>query len=37
VVKRVAQRGRRLPASSRNFVETYVDEDELARADNGIA
>jgi hypothetical protein len=37
VVKRVAQRGRPLPASSRNFVETYVGEDELARADNGIA
>jgi hypothetical protein len=37
VAKRVAKRGRPLPASSRNFVETYVDEGELARADNGIA
>jgi hypothetical protein len=37
VVKRVAQRGRPLAASSRNFVETYVGEDELARADSGTA
>ena len=37
VLKRAAQRGRPLPASSRQFVETYVDEDELARADSGIA
>jgi hypothetical protein len=29
--------GRRLPASSRKFVETYVDEDELLRAESGVA
>ena len=37
VVKRVAKRGRPVPASSRNFVGAYVDEGELARADNGTA
>ncbi len=35
VVRRLA--GRRLAASSREFVEAYVDEDELLRAENGVA
>ena len=35
VVRRLA--GRRLAASSRKFVEAYVDEDELLRAENGVA
>lgn len=29
--------GRRLAASSRKFVETYVDEDELLRSESGLA
>jgi hypothetical protein len=29
--------GRGLPANSRKFVETYVDEDELLRAESGVA
>jgi hypothetical protein len=29
--------GRRFPASSRKFVESYVDEDELLRAESGAA
>jgi len=37
VVRRVARRARPLAASSRQFVETYVDEDELSRAENGVA
>jgi hypothetical protein len=35
VVRRLA--GRRLAASSRKFVETYVDEDELLRCESGVA
>jgi len=35
VVRRLA--GRRLAASSRQFVESYVDADELTRAENGLA
>jgi hypothetical protein len=35
VVRRLA--GRRLAASSRNFVEAFVDEDELLRAESGVA
>ncbi len=27
----------RLAASSRKFVETYVDEDELLRSESGVA
>lgn len=37
VLRRVAARGRPLAASSRQFVEAYVDEDELSRAENGVA
>ena len=37
VMRRVALRGRPLVASSRKFVETYVDEDELLRAESGVA
>ena len=37
VLRRVAQRGRPLAASSRNFVEAYVNEGELSRAENGPA
>jgi|SRR5580704_7572403 hypothetical protein len=39
VVREVLRRleGRSLPASSRKFVETYVDEDELLRAESGVA
>ena len=33
VVRRVAGSGRPLAASSRQFVEAYVDDDELLRAD----
>ena len=36
VVYRVAE-GRPLATSSRQFVQTYVDEDELVRAENGVA
>ena len=32
-----AGRDRRLAASSRKFAETYVDEDELLRAESGVA
>jgi hypothetical protein len=35
VVRRLA--GRHLAASSRQFVETYVDDDELLRAESGVA
>jgi hypothetical protein len=35
VLRRLA--GRRLAASSRKFVETYVDEDELLRSESGVA
>ena len=35
VLRRVAQRGRPLAASSRSFVEAYVNEDELSLAENG--
>ena len=37
VVRRVAERGRPLATSSRQFVEAYVGEDELLRAENGVA
>jgi hypothetical protein len=37
VVKRVAKRGRTLAVSSRKFIETYVDEGELLRAESGVA
>jgi hypothetical protein len=37
VMRRVAGRSRRLAASSRRFVETHVDEDELLRAESGVA
>jgi hypothetical protein len=37
VVRRVAGSGRPLAASSRQFVEAYVDEDELLRAESGVA
>ena len=37
VVRRVAGSGRPLAASSRKFVDTYVDEDELLRAESGVA
>ena len=37
VLRRMAERGRPLAASSRQFVQTYVDEDELLRAESGVA
>ena len=37
VVRRVAEHDRPLATSSRQFVQTYVDEDELLRAENGVA
>jgi hypothetical protein len=37
VLKRVAERGRPLAASSRQFVEIYVDEDEVLRCESGVA
>jgi hypothetical protein len=37
VMRRVADRARLLAASSRKFVETYVDADELLRAESGMA
>jgi hypothetical protein len=37
VLRRVAERVRPLTASVRKFVETYVDEDELLRAEAGAA
>ena len=37
VVRRVAGSGRHLAASSRQFVQTYVDEDELLRAESSVA
>ena len=37
VVRRVARRARPLAASSRQFVETYVDATELLRAEGGVA
>ena len=37
VVRRVAESSRPLAASSRKFVETYVDEAELSRAESGAA
>jgi hypothetical protein len=36
VVRRIAGSGRPLAAGSRKFVETYVDEDELQRAESGV-
>ena len=36
VVRRVTEDGRALAASSRQFVESYVDADELARAADGV-
>jgi hypothetical protein len=37
VLRRVTERGRPLAASSRQFVGAYVDEDELLRAESGVA
>ena len=37
VVRRVSGSGRPLAASSRQFVEAYVDDDELLRAESGVA
>lgn len=37
VVRRVARRAHPLAASSRKFVEIYVNEDELLRAESGVA
>jgi hypothetical protein len=37
VMRRVAGRDRPLVASSRQFVETYVGEDELLRVESGVA
>jgi hypothetical protein len=37
VLRRVAERGRPLATSSRKFLEAYVDEDELSRAESGVA
>ena len=37
VVRRVAEHDRPLATSSRHFVQTYVDEDELLHAENGVA
>ena len=37
VVRRVAGSGHPLATSSRQFVQTYVDEDELLRAESGVA
>jgi hypothetical protein len=37
VARRVADSGRPLAVSSRQFVLTYVDEDELSRAESGVA
>jgi hypothetical protein len=37
VMRRVVEQGRSLAASSRQFVESYVDADELERADSGHA
>ena len=36
VVRRVVEQGRTLAVSSRQFVETYVDADELERAADGV-
>jgi hypothetical protein len=37
VVRRVARSGRSLAVSSRQFVEAYVDEDDLLRTESGVA
>jgi hypothetical protein len=37
VLRRVTGRVRPLAASSRKYVEAYVDEDELLRAESGVA
>jgi hypothetical protein len=37
VLRRAAASGRPLAASSRQFVQTFVDEDELLRAESGAA
>lgn len=37
VVRRVAGYGRPLAVGSRQFVLTYVDEEELLRAESGVA
>jgi hypothetical protein len=37
LLRRVAERGRPLAASSRQFVGAYVNEDELLLAENGVA
>ncbi len=36
-MREAAGRSRRLAASPRKFVETFVDEDELLRAESGVA
>ena len=36
VLRRVAERGRPLATSSRKFVEAYINEDELLRAESGV-
>jgi hypothetical protein len=36
VLRRVAESGRPLAVSSRQFVQTYVDEDELLHAESGV-
>jgi hypothetical protein len=36
VLRRVAERGRSLATSSRKFVEAYINEDELLRAESGV-
>ena len=37
VLRRVSERVCPLATNSRKFVEAYVDEDELLRAENGVA
>ena len=37
VVRRVTGSGRPLAVGTRQFVETYVDEDDLLRAENDVA
>ena len=37
VLRRVVEQGRTLAASSRQFVESFVDADELVRAEGGAA
>ena len=37
VVRRVVEQGRTLAASSRPFVESFIDADELTHAESGFA